>query len=826
MNPEELQTLSQRLNLDVAFLKAIFERFKPKNETEFIKTVNEINALKNELNTDNVDDLIEFYQFQQDEANKPKEQEQKPVLPPSEGQESPQATSSGEVALTPPNLPGQASQQAQEAVAQAPGQQQVPGENSVSKPPVQPSQAPSTPPGQFKKNFGDVNNPKIVGVEAGGRVSVVDAMLGKESPITQTYANLNPGLEPTAGGRNWGTDFRGGVGDKLTNVFKADLEVIKAVDGFGDGQLGNRDNQGFGNQLVVRRTDTGEVLDMAHLNKGSLRGLKPGDRIKPGEQIAEVGKSGNVTGPHVSIETFDKDGNVKDISDLDGIDENTPNVSYQPGSNEPFYQKQSTIKPGELAAQEQTKLPGEPQMSVAPQMSLDPNASQTPQASIAPPQEIKPVEAVKQVEQPPQVNQQQLDQILSKLPENQREAAKNVIPYIAQALDKEGILTPDVLAYAITTAGHESGFVPKEEIMAKRGINPRNDYVASLQENYEGGTDFRGRGLIQLTHKGNYEKYGNLIGEDLVNNPDKLLDPEISAKVMASYLKNSGAADAVAKGDLISARKLIQGSGAVNPTFMPTTEKLAADSRNLQSVIKDTKALLPQEVLKPDTTLEQVQDNADLLQGKPQEQDGNLFSVFSQGGQEGANKGLLNSFVSNLTDPDKLQEQSATNVIQRAADQAQDTVSNIGKDVVTGVQNLASKAINTVVPKAQASQPKPGSPGQPGRPGSPAPASRPSSPSRPSQPASRPASRPAVSRPAPKPAQSRAPVRQSVAPKPTPRYTPPKPSYTPARNYTPAPRPAPKPASKPSIVSRAVNTVKRWFGRGGGGSYPVKPKYK
>lgn len=73
------------------------------------------------------------------------------------------------------------------------------------------------------------------------------------------------------------------------------------------------------------------------------------------------------------------------------------------------------------------------------------------------------------------------------------------------------------------------------------------------------GYKYRGRGLIQLTGKNNYIKYGNMLGIDLVNNPDLAADPEIAAKIAALYYKTSGAADKAAKGDLVGARKSVQG---------------------------------------------------------------------------------------------------------------------------------------------------------------------------------------------------------------------------------------------------------------------------
>jgi len=49
------------------------------------------------------------------------------------------------------------------------------------------------------------------------------------------------------------------------------------------------------------------------------------------------------------------------------------------------------------------------------------------------------------------------------------------------------------------------------------------------------GFKYRGRGLIQLTGKDNYAKFGKMIGVDLVNNPDLANDPNIAQQIAAAY---------------------------------------------------------------------------------------------------------------------------------------------------------------------------------------------------------------------------------------------------------------------------------------------------
>ena len=82
------------------------------------------------------------------------------------------------------------------------------------------------------------------------------------------------------------------------------------------------------------------------------------------------------------------------------------------------------------------------------------------------------------------------------------------------------------LAYVLSTAFGECGISPIKEYRAKEGTalwNTQNKYWY---------TGYYGRGYVQLTHKENYEKFGKLLGVDLVNNPDSALDPTIAGKII------------------------------------------------------------------------------------------------------------------------------------------------------------------------------------------------------------------------------------------------------------------------------------------------------
>ena len=62
-------------------------------------------------------------------------------------------------------------------------------------------------------------------------------------------------------------------------------------------------------------------------------------------------------------------------------------------------------------------------------------------------------------------------------------------------------------------------------------------YGGRMGNTAEEGYKYRGRGLIQLTGKANYEKFGKLIGVDLVKDPDLANDPDIAQKLAVEYFK-------------------------------------------------------------------------------------------------------------------------------------------------------------------------------------------------------------------------------------------------------------------------------------------------
>ncbi len=64
-------------------------------------------------------------------------------------------------------------------------------------------------------------------------------------------------------------------------------------------------------------------------------------------------------------------------------------------------------------------------------------------------------------------------------------------------------------------------------------------YGSKFGNNAKEGFKYRGRGFNQLTFKGNYRKFGDMIKMNLVDNPDLVNDPIVAAKVVAAFFKEA-----------------------------------------------------------------------------------------------------------------------------------------------------------------------------------------------------------------------------------------------------------------------------------------------
>ena len=127
---------------------------------------------------------------------------------------------------------------------------------------------------------------------------------------------------------------------------------------------------------------------------------------------------------------------------------------------------------------------------------------------------------------------------------------------------------PDRMIAVHGNKAHFKGMTYQQKIEeAKRLSSLGSEAVANaLYKNINGNTDagdgyrYRGRGYIQLTGKDNYKRIGDLIGADLVSNPDLLItDKGISQRAAIAYLQEEQ------KRKKLNYEDLRQVSKAINP---------------------------------------------------------------------------------------------------------------------------------------------------------------------------------------------------------------------------------------------------------------------
>jgi len=185
-------------------------------------------------------------------------------------------------------------------------------------------------------------------------------------------------------------------------------------------------------------------------------------------------------------------------------------------------------------------------------------------------------------------------------------AAKNAALASAQ---KFGITGPH-LAQFMAQLDHESGhFTRVEENLrysAKRlmQIFPKyyKDPAVAAAEEYspiaianrvyggrmgntqEGdGYKYRGRGLIQLTGKDNYSKFGKIVGTDLVGNPEAAGDLATAANIAAAFYKKQVIDRGIDGNDTAKVTKAINGGSIGLPDRIAKFEEYKKDPKALQA---------------------------------------------------------------------------------------------------------------------------------------------------------------------------------------------------------------------------------------------------
>ena len=138
---------------------------------------------------------------------------------------------------------------------------------------------------------------------------------------------------------------------------------------------------------------------------------------------------------------------------------------------------------------------------------------------------------------------EQLQRIMPGLP-----AAKGAqfFPFLTAAIAEFGIDAPARTAAFLAQLAHESGqFRFMQEIWgptpAQQRYEPTTTLSTTLGNTEVGdGRRFKGRGPIQITGRANYRRFGDLLGLNLVDNPDSAALPDVAFRVAGLFWSKKG----------------------------------------------------------------------------------------------------------------------------------------------------------------------------------------------------------------------------------------------------------------------------------------------
>ena len=149
-------------------------------------------------------------------------------------------------------------------------------------------------------------------------------------------------------------------------------------------------------------------------------------------------------------------------------------------------------------------------------------------------------------------------------PNLERKISEKLIQGFYSYFPEYEINTTQRIASFIAQAAHETGgFKWFYELGGKSYFNkyePETSIGKKLGNLHIGdGYRFRGRGIFHLTGRYNYQRYSELLGLDMVQNPDEAADPITACKIACEYWKQTKLNPLADDGNLREITKRING---------------------------------------------------------------------------------------------------------------------------------------------------------------------------------------------------------------------------------------------------------------------------
>lgn len=138
-----------------------------------------------------------------------------------------------------------------------------------------------------------------------------------------------------------------------------------------------------------------------------------------------------------------------------------------------------------------------------------------------------------------------------------KDVVAGLAKYLPAEMEKAGINTRLRIAHFLAQIGHESDhFRTTKEYASGREYEGRHD-LGNVKAG--DGVRYKGRGVIQITGRANYDKYGKMLKLNLINKPELAETPEVSVKTAIAYWTDHNLNALADKDDLRGITKKING---------------------------------------------------------------------------------------------------------------------------------------------------------------------------------------------------------------------------------------------------------------------------
>lgn len=127
-------------------------------------------------------------------------------------------------------------------------------------------------------------------------------------------------------------------------------------------------------------------------------------------------------------------------------------------------------------------------------------------------------------------------QVIAQATGSSLENAEKFRPYLNKYMNKYEINTPNRVIAFLAQVGTESGGLKyTQEIASGQAYEGRSDLG---NVNPGDGVRYKGRGLIQLTGRSNYENMSKKVGKDLIANPQLVEEPDLATEVSTIFWRD------------------------------------------------------------------------------------------------------------------------------------------------------------------------------------------------------------------------------------------------------------------------------------------------